>query len=99
LEQEALDEANEKAYSDEQMAKTKAQKDELDADLAKLTSKINQAASGRSYFHQLGFGALDLVVANFKDSAHFQLWKEVGRKRRQLQEATIQFCSGAMAQL
>merc|ERR1719238_2407299 len=45
LEAEALAEANEKAYCDEQMAKTKAKKDELDEDIARLTSKIDKAAA------------------------------------------------------
>jgi hypothetical protein len=45
LEKEARSEADEKAYCDEQMAKTESQKAELDDSLAKLTSKIDQAAS------------------------------------------------------
>jgi len=45
LEAEALEEANEKAYCDEQIAKTNAKKDELNADLAKLVSKIDTAAA------------------------------------------------------
>merc|ERR1719352_1457949 len=38
---EAAAEASEKAYCDEQMAKTEAKKADLDADIAKLTSKID----------------------------------------------------------
>merc|ERR1719405_78412 len=45
LEKEAESEATEKAYCDEQMAKTEAKKQELDATIAKLTSKIDKAAS------------------------------------------------------
>jgi len=45
LEQEAEAEATEKAYCDEEMAKTEAKKAELDDDIAKLTSKIDKAAS------------------------------------------------------
>jgi len=45
LEKEAESEATEKAYCDEQMAKTEAKKSELDADIAKLSSKIDKAAS------------------------------------------------------
>jgi len=45
LEAEAQSEAQEKAYCDEQMAKTKAKKEELDDDLAKLSVKIDQATS------------------------------------------------------
>merc|ERR1719183_3437985 len=45
LEKEAEAEATEKAYCDEQMTKTEAKKSELDDDIAKLTSKIDKAAS------------------------------------------------------
>merc|ERR1719407_95284 len=45
LEKEAESEATEKAYCDEQMAKTEAKKSELDATIAKLTNKIDRAAS------------------------------------------------------
>jgi|Transcript_78751 hypothetical protein len=42
LEKEAEAEATEKAYCDEQMAKTQAKKEDLEGTLAKLTSKIDQ---------------------------------------------------------
>merc|ERR1712113_612283 len=45
LEAEAQAEASEKAYCDEQMAKTEAKKGELEEDIAKLTSKIDTAAA------------------------------------------------------
>jgi len=45
LEKEAESEATEKAYCDEQMAKTEAKKSELDDDIAQLTSKIDKAAA------------------------------------------------------
>merc|ERR1719456_289526 len=45
LEKEAEAEATEKAYCDEQMAKTEAKKAELDDTIAKLTNKIDRAAS------------------------------------------------------
>jgi len=45
LEEEAAAEAQEKAYCDEQLGKTKAKKEELDDDLSKLTVKIDQATS------------------------------------------------------
>merc|ERR1719510_2487973 len=45
LEKEAGEEASEKAYCDEQMAKTEAKKAELEEDTAKLTSKIDKAAA------------------------------------------------------
>jgi hypothetical protein len=45
LESEAGADATEKAYCDEQMAKTGAKKQELEAEMAKLTSKIDQAAA------------------------------------------------------
>merc|ERR1719491_2667316 len=45
LEKEALAEATEKAYCDEEMAKTEAKKAELDDILAKLNNKIDRAAA------------------------------------------------------
>merc|ERR1712217_922076 len=45
LEAEAQAEASEKAYCDEQMAKTEQKQTELEEDVAKLTSKIDTAAA------------------------------------------------------
>lgn len=45
LEKEASSEANEKAYCDEELAKTKAKKEELNYEISKLTSKIDKAAA------------------------------------------------------
>jgi len=45
LEAQAGTEATEKAYCDEQMAKTEAKKGELDFDISKLSAKIDKAAS------------------------------------------------------
>merc|ERR1719335_2081776 len=45
LMKEAAAEASHKAYCDEEMSKTKAKKDELTADIEKLTSKIDSASA------------------------------------------------------
>jgi hypothetical protein len=45
LESEANSEASEKAYCDEELAKTEAKKSELDSEISKLTSKIDLAAA------------------------------------------------------
>lgn len=45
LEKEAEEDAAEKAYCDEEMAKTEAKKAELEDDIEKLSTKIEQAAS------------------------------------------------------
>merc|ERR1719436_1571129 len=45
LESEAQAEAEEKAYCDEQMAKTEAKKSELEDDVAKMTARIDKAAA------------------------------------------------------
>merc|ERR1712127_297820 len=45
LEKEAGEEATEKAYCDEQIAKTEAKKGELEDDIAKQTSRIDRAAA------------------------------------------------------
>merc|ERR1712060_114055 len=44
-EKEAGAEATEKAYCDEQIAKTEAKKSDLEEDIAKMTSRIDQAAA------------------------------------------------------
>jgi len=45
LEKEASEDAEEKAYCDEELAKTESKKQELDSEISKLTSKIDLAAS------------------------------------------------------
>merc|ERR550537_359960 len=45
LEKEAEEDATEKAYCDEELAKTEAKKSELDDDIEALTAKIDQASS------------------------------------------------------
>jgi hypothetical protein len=45
LEKQADEEAAEKAFCDEQMAKTERKKSELEEDVAKMTSRIDQAAA------------------------------------------------------
>merc|ERR1719217_255067 len=45
LEKEAEEDASEKAYCDEEMAKTGAKKADLEGDLSKVTAKIDQAAA------------------------------------------------------
>jgi chromosome segregation ATPase len=45
LEKEAEEDANEKAFCDEEMAKTEAKKQDLEATVEALTSKIDQAAA------------------------------------------------------
>jgi len=45
LEREAGSEATEKAYCDEQLAKTEAKKGDLEFDITKMTSKIDKAAA------------------------------------------------------
>merc|ERR1719217_674025 len=45
LESEAKSESNEKDYCDDELAKTNAKKEELQADISKLGSKIDRAAA------------------------------------------------------
>merc|ERR1719440_768279 len=52
LEKEAESESNEKDYCDEEMAKTKAKKEELDYTVSKLTAKIDKAASASANLKQ-----------------------------------------------
>merc|ERR1719287_25371 len=48
LEKEMGEEADEKAYCDEEMSKTEEKKGELEADVAKMTAKIDQSAASSS---------------------------------------------------
>merc|ERR1719321_2416937 len=65
LMKEAEAEASHKAYCDEEMSKTKAKKDELNADIEKLTSKIDSAsamsASLKEHVKELQKELADLV--------------------------------------
>merc|ERR1719424_2116989 len=45
LEKEAQSESSEKAYCDEELAKTAAKKQELNYEISKLTAKIDKAAA------------------------------------------------------
>merc|ERR1719443_974726 len=49
---EAAAEATEKAYCDEQMAKTEAKKSELENDIASLTAKIDKAAAASAQLQE-----------------------------------------------
>merc|ERR1719325_479226 len=62
LQAEAEAEATEKAYCDEQLAKTKAKKEELDDDIEKLTVKIDQASSKSARLKE-EVGALESELA------------------------------------
>jgi len=52
LEKAGGDEATEKAYCDEQMSKTAAKKSELEEDVAKMTNRIDRAASKSAQLKQ-----------------------------------------------
>jgi len=77
LEAEAQSEATEKAYCDEQMAKTEAKKGELDDDIAKLTVKIDQATARKA---QLKDEVKDLQL---ELSALMKLQAEMGGIRQE----------------
>jgi len=67
LMKEAQAEASFKAYCDEEMAKTKAKKEELAADISKLTSKID-IASARSEALKADVAELQTELANLAKS-------------------------------
>jgi len=52
LEKESAEEATEKGYCDEQMTKTQAKSDDLSADLASLSAKIDKATSASASLKQ-----------------------------------------------
>jgi len=65
LEKEAEEDAAEKAYCDEEMAKTEAKKGELDDEIAKLVTKMDQAASTSTRLKDEVKAILKKYEANF----------------------------------
>jgi len=69
LEKEAEGDATEKAYCDEEMAKTEAKKAELEDSLASLTGKIDQAASKSAQLKEEVAAAQEELAAIAKSQA------------------------------
>merc|ERR1719446_288280 len=69
LEKEAEEDAAEKAYCDEEMAKTEAKKQELDDEIAKLTSKIDKAAAKSAQLKEEVKAAQEALAALAKEQA------------------------------
>jgi len=69
LEKEAEEDAAEKAYCDEEMAKTEAKKQELDDDIASLTSKIDKAAAKSAHLKEEVKEAQEALAALAKSQA------------------------------
>jgi chromosome segregation ATPase len=69
LEKEAEEDAAEKAYCDEEMAKTEAKKQELDDEIAKLTSKIDQNAAKSAQLKEEVKAAQEALAALAKEQA------------------------------
>merc|ERR1719443_177734 len=69
LEKEAEEDAAEKAYCDEEMAKTEAKKQELDDEIAKLTSKIDQNAAKSAQLKEEVKAAQEALAAIAKEQA------------------------------
>jgi chromosome segregation ATPase len=63
LKKEAEEDATEKAYCDEELAKTEAKKVELDADIEKLVAKIDQATSQSAQLKEEVAEAQESLVA------------------------------------
>ena len=69
LKKEAEEDATEKAYCDEELAKTEAKKVELDADIEKLVAKIDQATSQSAQLKEEVAEAQESLVAITKGQA------------------------------
>ena len=69
LKKEAQEDATEKAYCDEELAKTEAKKVELDADVEKLVAKIDQATSQSAQLKEEVAEAQESLVAITKGQA------------------------------
>jgi len=84
LMKEAEAEASEKAYCDEEMSKTKAKKDELNADIEKLTAKIDKATTA-------SVGLKEDVKELQKELAELQeSWAEMDKIREETHAAFVQ---------
>jgi len=84
LMKEAEAEASEKAYCDEEMSKTKAKKDELNADIEKLTAKIDKATTA-------SVGLKEDVKELQKELAELQeSWAEMDKIRQETHAAFVQ---------
>merc|ERR1719265_2974246 len=84
LMKEAEAEASHKAYCDEEMSKTKAKKDELNADIEKLTSKID-TASARSADLKEDVKELQKELAELQASQ-----AEMDKVREEVKEAFVE---------
>jgi chromosome segregation ATPase len=92
LEKEAEEDAEEKAYCDEEMKKTEAKKSELEDDLAKVTSKLDQAAANSAKLKEEVKEAQEQLAALAKEQAEMD--KIRGEEHAHYVEATTDLKMG-----
>jgi len=84
LTKEAEEDAQEKAYCDEQLAKTETKKSELDDDIAKLTSKIDKASAQSAQRKE------EVTVLQAELATLAKEWKEMDRIRAETHADFVQ---------
>jgi len=92
LEKEAEEDATEKAYCDEEMAKTEEKKGELEDDLAKVTSKLEQAAANSAKLKEEVKVAQEQLAALAKEQAEMDALR--GEEHANYVEATTDLKAG-----
>jgi len=96
LEKEAAEEATEKAYCDEEMSKTTAKKEELEADLSKLTTQIDQAVSRSTELKEEVSALQAELAAMAKEQADYDKVRQEDHAVYLEQKADLELALGGM---
>jgi len=96
LEAEAAEEATEKAYCDEEMSKTTAKKEELEADLSKLTTKIDQSVAASTELKEEVNALQGELAAMAKEQADYDKVRQEDHDVYLKQKADLELALGGM---
>ena len=96
LEKEAEEDAAEKAYCDEEMAKTEAKKQELDDEIAKLTSKIDQNAAKSAQLKEEVKAAQAALAALAKEQAEMDKLRQEQNANYKVAKADLELGLGGV---
>merc|ERR1719468_866852 len=96
LEQEAEEDATEKAYCDEEMAKTEAKKQELDDEIEKLTSKIDQNAAKSAQLKEEVKAAQESLAALAKEQAEMDKLRQEQNANYKIAKADLELGLGGV---
>merc|ERR1719182_1308886 len=96
LTKEAEEDAAEKAYCDEEMAKTEAKKQELDDEIAKLTSKIDQNAAKSAQLKEEVKAAQEALAALAKEQAEMDKLRQEQNANYKVAKADLELGLGGV---